>query len=301
MSVFRLVHISDIHLTPFVTPSWLELCNKRITGWLNWKWSRSHGFGGHILQQLVTDMQCQNYDHLIISGDLVNLSLSQEFFRARKWLEKLGSPGDVSLTFGNHDAYVPGALKKAVEIFAPWIAGDDNNMSVFPYCRKRGEVAIIGINSARSTRPFSAQGFFKQSQAQRLANILAKTRGFFRVVVIHHPPVHRAVSRHKSLQGIDLFCEVVKKHGVELILHGHSHLPSLNFIGDEKTSLPVVGVACASQGLGGHKPAASMNIFDIQKQGQDWQCYLIRRTLMDEAGTFAETERQSLKIYSERM
>jgi len=42
MTVFRLVHLSDIHLTPFVTPSLFELCSKRITGWLNWKLNRTH-------------------------------------------------------------------------------------------------------------------------------------------------------------------------------------------------------------------------------------------------------------------
>jgi len=302
MSVFRLIHLSDIHLTPFVEPSLFELCSKRVTGWLNWRLNRAHGLGEHVLKNLVADMQQQKRDHLVISGDLVNLALRQEFLQARHWLEQLGLARDVSLIFGNHDAYVPGALKKACQIFAPWIEGDDkqSKMPDFPYCRQRGEVAIIGVNSAYATRPFSARGFFKRQQALQLAEILAKTgqQDQFRVVMIHHPPLYRAVSRHKALQGIDLFQQIIEKQGAELILHGHSHLPSLNFIAGKNSLVPVVGVASASQGLGGHKPPANMNIFEISKQEKRWQCTLIRRTLIDATGSFDETQRHIFADYS---
>jgi len=57
MSVFRLIHLSDIHLTPFLAPSLLELCSKRITGWLNWKLSRGHGMGEQVLAHLIAAYQ----------------------------------------------------------------------------------------------------------------------------------------------------------------------------------------------------------------------------------------------------
>jgi len=298
MSVFRLIHLSDIHLTPFVAPSIVELCNKRITGWLNWKLHRTHTMGEKVLAKLIADMQNQPHDHLVISGDLVNLSLKREFIQARHWLKQLGHPDDVSLTFGNHDAYVPGAFKQACQIFAPWISSDDTRTSgkpVFPYCRRRGLVAIIGVNSARATRPLSAQGYFRQPQASDLAKILAKTQGCFRVVVIHHPPIHAAVARHKILKNISLFQNVIATQGAELVLHGHSHQPTLNFIKgkstqDTKSQVPVVGVASASQGLRPHTPPANMNIFEIKKINNIWHCQLSRRTLIDDEGHFAETE-----------
>jgi len=300
MSVFRLIHLSDIHLSPFAPPSVLELCSKRITGWLNWKLNRAHHLGESesepfpktVLTSLIADMQLQRPDHLVISGDLVNLSLRQEFIQAHHWLEKLGNARDVSLIFGNHDAYVPGALRKACQIFTPWIKGDEGmEGGFFPYCRQRGEVAIIGVNSAVATRPFSARGTFRKQQAVRLAGILSAKKNLFRVVVIHHPPIHHAVSRHKALKGIDLFQQIIAEHGAELILHGHSHLPSLNFIKGLHAQVPVVGVASSSQGLGGRKPPANINIFEIERRKGTWHCLLVRRTLIDELRNFAETER----------
>jgi len=300
MSVFRLIHLSDIHLTPFIAPSLMELCSKRITGWLNWKLSRSHAMGEQVLASLIADMQRQHHDHLVISGDLVNLSLKQEFIQARHWLEQLGAPHDISLTFGNHDAYVPGSLKCACQIFAPWIETDESGQAnrgmAFPTCRLRGEVAIIGLNSACATRPFSARGTFRQQQAAQLAEILARTQGFFRVVVLHHPPIHGTVARHKILNGIDLFQQVIATQGAELILHGHSHEPTLHFIKGQKTQVPVVGVASASQGCHGHKPPANMNIFEIERGAEAWHCRLIRRTLVNDQGDFAETQSHTLSL-----
>jgi len=292
--MFRLIHLSDIHLTPFVPPSLLELCSKRITGWLNWQLNRTHGLGEQVLAYLVADMQQQKPDHLVISGDLVNLSLAREFIQARHWLESLGSPQDISLTFGNHDAYVPGALKRAGQIFSPWLEADapTKNGALFPYCRVRDQVAIIGVNSARATRPFSAQGFFKPKQALRLADILAKHQDYFRVVVIHHPPIHEAVAPHKLLKGIDLFQQVIKEHGAELILHGHSHLPTLNFIKGKDKQIPVVGAASASQDLRGKKPPANYNIFEIERSNHHWTCRLSRHTLIDTQGHFSQTDLQ---------
>jgi len=307
MSSFRLFHISDIHLTPFVAPSIFELCSKRITGWLNWRLNRGQMLGEQTLSHLVADMRSQHCDHLVISGDLVNLSLKQEFIQACHWLESLGHPDDVSVIFGNHDAYVPGALQQACQIFSSWIKGDNKqangeqanteqaNATPFPYCRQRGEVAIIGVNSAVATRPLSARGSFKKPQARRLAEILAEKKGSFRVVVIHHPPIHHAVARHKALKGIDLFQQVIAGQGAELVLHGHSHLPTLNFIHASERQIPVIGVASASQAPGGHKPAANYNIFEINKSDAGWQCWLVRRTLIDGEGNFSQT-RQKIKI-----
>ena len=142
----------------------------------------------------------------------------------------------------------------------------------FPYLRVRGNVALIGATSARATAPFMANGFFRSGQAQRLAAMLGETgkRGLFRVVMIHHPPVRNAVPQHKRLFGIDNFQRTVRRHGAELVLHGHSHLPSLHWIDGNKAKVPVVGVAAAGQAPGGRKPAAQYNLLDISGEPGAW-------------------------------
>jgi len=296
--MFQLLHISDIHLTPFAPPRLWQLCNKRITGWLNWKLNRSHALGGEILALMRQDWQAQGADHLAISGDLVNLSLQDEFIQMRQWLAGLGKPDDISLVLGNHDAYVPGAWGEACRIFAPWITDDAPEVGNhhFPYFRQRGDLAIIGVNCAVATMPFSARGVFDKSQAARLATILqqAGEKNLFRVVMLHHPPLHQATSHFKSLKGIELFQQVIATHGAELILHGHTHKPSLNFIAGLAEQVPVVGVASISQSFCSHKPAANYNLFQIERREKGWRCLLIRRAIVNGQNDIAETMRQEL-------
>ncbi|TIO69582.1 MAG: metallophosphoesterase, partial [Mesorhizobium sp.] len=181
------------------------------------------------------------------------------------------------------DAYVPGAFDKVCRSWAPWMTGDGINSPIdrnsFPYLRVRGDIALIGVTTARATAPFMANGFFMEGQAERLGNILDATarQGLFRAIMIHHPPVRGAVSQHKRLFGIARFHKVIRRYGAELVLHGHSHLPSLFTIGPRGVKVPVVGVAAAGQAPGGDHPAAQYNLFEIGGKKGGWTIRLTRR------------------------
>ncbi|MEO5323258.1 metallophosphoesterase [Mesorhizobium sp. CC13] len=283
--MFRLAHVSDVHLGPLPDVTYRDLASKRMVGYVNWQRNRRRHHHDGVVDAIVADMKAQAPDHLAVTGDLVNLALDGEIELARLWLETLGAPGDVSVVPGNHDAYVPGAFDKACHAWAPWMRGDgvDGTLSrtSFPYLRVRDNVALIGVSTARATAPFMASGFFRQGQAERLARILEVTgrRGLFRVVMIHHPPVRGAVGQHKRLFGIGKFQKLVRRHGAELVLHGHSHLPSLHWIEGRSGPVPAVGVAAAGQAPGGHNPAAQFNLIDISAEEGGWQVRLTRRGL----------------------
>ena len=283
--MFRLAHISDIHLGPLPGVTYRELASKRVVGYVNWQRNRRRHMHDAVIDTLLADMKASAPDHLAVTGDLVNLALDGEIEMARHWLETLGSPHDVSVVPGNHDAYVPGAFDKSCRSWAAWMTGDDVNTPVdrhsFPYLRVRDNIALIGVSTARATAPFMANGFFREGQAQRLGRMLDATaeRGLFRVIMIHHPPVRGAVSQYKRLFGIALFQKIVRRHGAELILHGHSHNPSLFFIGGRGAKIPAVGVAAAGQGLGGRHPAAQYNLIDIDGDKGNWRIRLTRRGL----------------------
>lgn len=287
--MFRLIHISDLHLSPLPPPSWRQSMSKRLTGYLNWKFNRKDALEKRTFDALMHDVRQQKPDHIAISGDIVNLSLDAEFARARRRIAELGREKDISLVFGNHDAYIPGAFKKACKAFAPWIIGNGPaGKNCFPYMRIRGQVAIIGTSSAVAMPPFSAAGYFGPRQAEDMAMLLrqAGERGLFRVVMIHHPPLYHAISWNKRLWGIGRFQQAVAACGAELVLHGHTHLPTLSFMpGKDCRQVPVVGVASASQDFGGRRPPADYNLFEIGKdRAGTWQCYLTRRGIADKAG-----------------
>ncbi|UGX86509.1 metallophosphoesterase family protein [Phyllobacterium meliloti] len=300
--MFRLAHISDIHLSPLPALSLRELISKRITGYVNWRSNRKGSMTGGTLETLIADLKAQSPDHLAVTGDLVNLALDEELETAERWLKTLGNPHDVSVVPGNHDAYVPGALKKTRRYWAPWMLGDrqvaEHRPVEFPYLRVRGDVALIGVSSARATAPFMATGDLRDRQARRLGEILDETgkRGLFRVIMIHHPPVRGAAPAHKRLLGIGLFQRTVRQHGAELVLHGHTHLATRYEINGPDWKIPVVCVPSASQSFGAHKPPARFNIFAIEKTNSGWSCRMTERGIVNAEMTIETIAEHDLNV-----
>ena len=64
--------------------------SKRGLGYLNWLRKRRAIHRPEVLAAIVADLKAQQPDHIAVTGDLVNLSLSNEFAPARAWLDALG-------------------------------------------------------------------------------------------------------------------------------------------------------------------------------------------------------------------
>ncbi|MBO6757383.1 MAG: metallophosphoesterase [Roseibium sp.] len=300
--MIRLAHISDPHLGPLPDPKLLQLLSKRLLGYLNWHRNRSKNMGGTHLERLVADMLAQTPDHVAITGDLVNIALPLEMTGARMWLESVGTPENVTVVPGNHDAYVPGALKKATKAWAPYMLADDVRVGAnppeasFPFVRKRGPIALIGVSTARASGPWFATGRVGSRQSIALREILEQlgAEGFFRVVLLHHPPFRKATNWHKRLSDASRVRAVVKRAGAELVLHGHTHIDSIAAIEGPAGDVPVIGVPSATSAPGGKKPAARYNLFEISREGNGWQCH------MSERG-FTETGHEIVDLLSQRL
>lgn len=290
--MYRFAHISDIHLGPLPQLTLRELFSKRITGFINWHRNRRKHLLVNTLDLLLSDIRDHHPDHLMITGDLVNLATDIEIRLAGEWLESVGEPLATTVVPGNHDAYVPGAHDRSVKRWYPFIAGDDSPKDwpdddhVFPTYRRRGPVAIIGCSTSLATPPFSATGFFSSRQARETVELLKKAgeEGLFRVVLIHHPPIRGAAARHKRMIGIRRFNAAMSMGGAELILHGHTHLDTVHFLKTHSGGqIPVVGIASASQGPGGHKPRAAYNLFTLTGEPGAWNLICERHGLTEAA------------------
>jgi 3',5'-cyclic AMP phosphodiesterase CpdA len=213
---------------------------------------------------------------LAITGDMVNLAAQAEIPLLAQWLKTVGVPDDVSVIPGNHDAYVPGSLKRCLTSWRPYMEGDEAQLTAraqpFPYLRVRGPVAIIACSTAIATPPFSANGYFGPRQARRTAEMLqwAEEKGLFRVVLIHHPPIRGATKRYKRMAGIGRFGNLMKAHGAELVLHGHTHLNTHYRLPGKSGDVPVIGIASASQGPGSKRPPSAYNLFSIDGEKGNW-------------------------------
>jgi 3',5'-cyclic AMP phosphodiesterase CpdA len=291
--VFTLAHLSDPHLAPLPEPRWRELIGKRVTGYINWQRRRRFIHDAGVLAKIVADVKAQAPDHIAVTGDLANIALEEEFVRGRKWLQDLGSLRDVSLVPGNHDAYVRQAVRYAPQ-WAPYMSGDDG-AGGFPYLRRRGPLALIGLSTAVSTAPFMATGRLSAPQLARLGETLAALarEKVFRVVLIHHPPISQAKS-HKRLTDAAEFLRVIGANGAELVLHGHDHLHMLNWLsGPDGARVPAVGVPSASAAWGTSKDAAAYNLYAIDGAPGAWSCEMIARGI-GAAGTVMQQRRLKL-------
>lgn len=291
--MFTLAHLSDPHLGPLPQPSWRELIGKRLTGYINWQHKRRFVHDPAALAAIVADMKAQGPDHIAVTGDIANIALEGEFSHGRKWLQELGSLRDVSYVPGNHDAYVRQAVRYAPQ-WAPYM-GSDDGAAGFPYLRRRGPLALIGLSTAVATPIFMATGRLGSAQLAALAAALdaLKAENLFRVVLIHHPPVSEA-ARHKRLLDAPALKTVLAQHGAELLLHGHDHVAMINWLeGPNGSRVPAVGVPSASARPGADKDAAAYNLYRIDGAAGAWRCEMIARGL-NAAGEVVEQKRVQL-------
>jgi 3',5'-cyclic AMP phosphodiesterase CpdA len=274
--MITLAHLSDIHLAPLPPVRPTELIGKRITGYLNWKFKRQKLLEGDGLTRLVRHLREQSPDITAITGDLSNLALDAEANTVHNWLETVGPPEEVCLVPGNHDAYVRGQMPRLLDRWGAYATGETLDEAPFPYVRRIGDVAIIGCSSAVPTPPFFASGSFDKPQAERLRTCLKMLGdgGYFRVVLIHHPPNIENTHARLGLYGARRFREVVAEAGAELILHGHTHRSTIQSVPGQGKAIPVIGVAAAgaAQGDSGKHDPARYNLFQIQRVGPNWQC-----------------------------
>jgi len=275
MASFTLAHLSDPHLPPLPHPRPFELAGKRALGYLNWKRNRHRYHRRDVADVLISDLQAQVPDHIAITGDLVNLALEAEFAPALAWLQSVGSPEQVTVVPGNHDAYVRATRHCIAESWGSYLAGDDISAhdAIFPALRRRGPLALIGVSSAVPTPPLMATGWLGRSQMDALESMLAglASEQVFRVLLIHHPL--RSSARAKRLTDSAELLALLKQYGVELVLHGHDHVHSTTWVeGPSGSSIPAIGVPSASALAHGQYPDAAYNLFSIARDGDGWRC-----------------------------
>jgi 3',5'-cyclic AMP phosphodiesterase CpdA len=272
-ATFTLAHLSDPHLPVMPAARLRELAGKRALGYLNWTRNRHKYHRREVLDALVADLQAQRPDHIAVTGDLVNLALDAEFAPAVTWLESVGTARDVTVVPGNHDAYVRATRHHFAGAFENYLRGDaETNGAPYPFVRRRGPLALIGLSSAVPTLPLMATGRLGRAQLDALDSRLAQMSAeqAFRVLLVHHPV--QSDSRMNRLTDSEALRAVLKRRGVDLVLHGHVHVHSTTWIEGSDKRIPAIGVPSASALAHGHYPAAAYNLFSIARDGDRWRC-----------------------------
>ncbi|MBT8472984.1 MAG: metallophosphoesterase [Marinicaulis sp.] len=291
----KFAHLTDIHLPIPSKPSMGSLMNKRLLGYLSWTRKRRHRHKIEAANALADDIAGQNCGAVLISGDLVNIALPAEYRAARKWVDEKLSDIPVVFTPGNHDTYVATDWDKTLGLFANEMRGDHGDGDArptsgakdFPYVASIGDdVAVIAVNSSPPTAPGLASGSLGQEQLSRLEKMLLPMESDkFRVLMLHHPITDGVVSIRKGLNDAKELRSLIAKYGVDLVLHGHAHVPHENFIDTPSGPAPVIGGASASHVHGhGKISPARCNYFSIARAAAGWTITMEIRQWNNETG-----------------
>jgi 3',5'-cyclic AMP phosphodiesterase CpdA len=274
----RLAHCSDLHLLSHDGAGWLALANKRWIGAANLLTNRSRHYHVLAFEQMIADFEAAKIDHVLCTGDVTNLALRQEFEFARGLFERIGlGPRDVTVIPGNHDAYVAEGVGLFGSIFEAyhrtdegweWPPDDGDPDAAWPIVRVRGELALVGMTTSRSTPWFTAYGRVGDAQLARVAQVLADPRlaGKVRVVAIHHPPAGKAArNRIRGLRDHEAFARVIAEVGADLIVHGHEHRDMTEMLAGPHGAVPVRGIASGTYEHDKPHRTARYRVFEIER------------------------------------
>jgi len=273
--VLALAHLSDPHLSPRCMPRLRELASKRALGYLAWRLRRRRGHDDAVLEAARRSLAERGDELVTITGDLTQLAMPAEYRAAARWLAGLAPAERVIVVPGNHDLYVPVNEGETLDHWQPYLDGGAAAPAEgrFPFQRRWPGAAVIGVNTAYPSAPLLAVGRIGQPQLQALAGLLeaAGARGEFRVILMHHPPQPGAVQWRKSLLDAERFRAVVRRHGAELILHGHAHRLMHAELEGPAGPVPVLGAPSVSACSGEPGRRAAYHRCLVSPNGAGWQ------------------------------
>ena len=274
MFVFRLAHVSDLHLCQRPACTWSQLANKRLLGYLSWQLRRRRSHLSAVLDALVRDLHAIHPDHVAITGDLVNLALPSEFAEAGAWLRRLGPPEWISLVPGNHDALVAVRPGDGWDHWRAYTTSDADvpnaNGGDFPFLRRRGPLAIVGLPTAFPSPPGFATGRLGAAQLARLDGLLERLREErrCRVLLTHHSPTDGLSRPRKRLIDAAELRQCIARRGADLILHGHEHAFSFGQIAGREAPVPVFGTPPASRMSPRPELTAQYHVYEIESRAE---------------------------------
>jgi 3',5'-cyclic AMP phosphodiesterase CpdA len=158
-------------------------------------------------------------DVLVVSGDLTQRARDEQFAAARQFLDTLPVPRVI--VPGNHDVPLYDVFSRWLRPLAAYRRHIDENVEPF---YADGEIAVLGINTARSLT--FKNGRINQQQVQRGCTLLdSSAPEVTRIVVTHHPFNLPELSDRSGVVGrAAMAIAGFARCRVDMILSGHLHL-----------------------------------------------------------------------------
>ena len=220
-----IIHISDLHFHTY-PQNFRDWKSKRILGVANLLFRRARQFPLHRAKQLVKLIQKMNWDHLVISGDLTQLSLEKEFSGAREILDPLlTDPQRVTIIPGNHDRYVRQAAGD--DLYNKYFGEFFGNSKIHLRSLK-DDWMIVGWDSAHPNDWLSAAGTVRCSTLRATENLLGRYSAETRFIIVNHYPLTfpegwKFEKSHELYNLVPVRNWILRHPQIRLYLHGHIH------------------------------------------------------------------------------
>lgn len=279
--MLRLAHVSDLHVLSPLGAEWRSvLFNKRITSYANVMLRRGRVYRTEYLDRVLA-AAAERADHVVVTGDITNVSLLSEYTDARARLDLIAGSAEVTVVPGNHDIYLPAVSHdgRFWRHFAPFLESDLPELAAdvpagrFPIVKLRGPLALIALSTAVPRPPFVSAGWLGHAQLDRLRAVLAHPEVARRVPVLllHHDPIDSGLRLEQLRSGLvdaRALREVLAPLARGLVLFGHLHVRRRNRL---LTGAGALDVFCASGGSLDHghpHVRAGLNLYTFDDDGR---------------------------------
>ena len=280
IGMIRIAHVSDLHVLSRTAAEWRRIVfNKRLTGYANLILHRGRVHRREYLLAVLSDAAKQA-DHLVVTGDVTNLSLEHEYEEAAALLDEVSRRTEVTVVPGNHDIYLPSTHRERrfPHHFDRFVRSDlpelarDLPAGRFPCVKLRGRVAIIALSSGVPRPPFVAAGYLGHEQLEALNTVLdhPEVRRRTPIVLVHHPPIDtrsRLVRLRDGLVDAAALRGILGRLAHGLVLFGHLHVRVRCRLRTPAGMLDVIGASGAALDHPDPSVRAGFNSYEIHDDG----------------------------------
>ncbi len=191
-----------------------------------------------------------NADLLVLAGDLTNYGKPAEMNSLVDALMRLRIP--IVAVLGNHDHEsncAPELIKMMTDEGVKVLDGTAYERDGVGFAGTKGFLGGFGRGALTAFGEQEVKAFVQAGidETLKLERALSQLRTRKRVVVIHYAPVADTVKGEPveiyPYLGSSRLMEVIDRHGVDLVLHGHAHSGSAD--GKTTAGAPVHNVALA--------------------------------------------------------
>ncbi len=259
----RIAHLSDLHFGRIAHPE--------------------------IVDVLVDEVNQNNVDLVVISGDLTQRALRSQYRDAARVLRSIAAP--MVVVPGNHDVLAwwrpLSRMARPLSRYRRFISRD------LTMSQQDDTVAVLGVNSAYGAT--IKGGWIRSSVREAIrAYFEAQPATRFKILVVHHPliPVPLLSSKRAVARGGESALRVAEEAGVELVLCGHLHVSHVESLkrhdGQDGLVVACAGTVTSSRGRRSNRNKNYYNIVEV-----DADAFTIAERCYDPAAQRFDTVRTS--------